>query len=75
MWEIPNLNCKDCTYQTELWRDHCKECLFNLEQLVTELDEKDELKELEMLDHSLDRPCIRECKNCLEANFCPDRKE
>lgn len=31
--EVPNLNCKWCEYQTELWREHCAECLFNLEQL------------------------------------------
>ena len=33
-----------------------------------------ELEELEKSDHSLDRPCIRECKSCIEENFCPDKK-
>lgn len=32
--------------------------------------EPTELEELERSDHSLDRPCIRECKNCIEENFC-----
>lgn len=32
--------------------------------------EPTELEELEKLDVSLDRPCIRECRNCLEENFC-----
>lgn len=41
----------------------------------TEEQYDSELEELEQSDHSLDRPCIRECKNCLEANLCLDRKE
>lgn len=36
--------------------------------------EPTELEELEKLDVSLDRPCIRECKSCIEENFCPDKK-
>ena len=31
--------------------------------------EPTELEELEKLDTSLDRPCIRECKSCLEDNL------
>ena len=41
--EIPNLNCKWCEYQTELWREHCAECLFNLEQLFKEDNTEDKL--------------------------------
>lgn len=38
-------------------------------------DEPTELEQLELSDHSLDRPCIRECESCLEQNFCPEKKE
>lgn len=37
--------------------------------------EPTELEELEKSDISLDRPCIRECKSCLEENFCHKYEE
>lgn len=43
-------------------------------ELCDEQYEPNELEALEHSDHSLDRPCIRECKNCLEQNMCPEKK-
>lgn len=37
--------------------------------------EPTELEQLEASDHSLDRECIRECKSCLEENFCHKYEE
>jgi len=34
-----------------------------------------ELEELDAADHSLDRECIRSCRNCLEQNFCSKKFE
>lgn len=72
--EIPNLNCKWCEYQTELWREHCAECLFNLEQT---LKEENQLT-LEWADHETCESCnyknkTEECKDCIYLALKKDK--
>lgn len=37
--------------------------------------EPTELEELERSDHSLDRPCIRDCKRCIIWAMCSDYRD
>ena len=39
------------------------------------IEEENELEELERLDISLDRPCIRDCKRCIIWAMCADYRD